>query len=152
LSRLVILDSGPTGLAGKARGRPDADACHAWIEALKAAGYDIAIPGIVRYEVRRELFRVGNRGGINRLDHLHPGLAFLPVTEEILDIASELWAAVRRAGLPTAADDALDGDAILAATAIAEAGSSDQVVIATTNVGHLARFPGIDAREWWTIT
>jgi hypothetical protein len=26
------------------------------------------------------------------------------------------------------------------------------VIIATTNVGHLGRFPGIDARLWNTIT
>jgi hypothetical protein len=31
------------------------------------------------------------------------------------------------------------------------AGEGDEVVIATSNVRHLARFPDIDAREWETI-
>jgi predicted nucleic acid-binding protein len=152
LNPLVILDATPTGLAAKPRGKPDADAFHAWVEGIKAAGYDVAVPGIARYEVRREIFRTGAVGSLGRLDHLHPGLAFLPITDEIMDIASELWAHVRRAGLPTAPDGRLDGDAILAATAIVAAQSFDGVIVATKNVGHLTRFPGIDAREWWTIS
>jgi predicted nucleic acid-binding protein len=151
LKSLVVLDAGPTGLAGQSRGRGRSDECRDWIKALKAAGFEIAVPEISRYEVRRELFRIGAVGGLCRLDHLHPGLTFLPITSEIMDIASELWAHVRRAGLPNAPDDGLDGDAIVAATAIVAAQTVDEVIIATTNVGHLARFPGVDARDWWTI-
>ena len=152
MTRLVVLDAGPTGLAGQARGRGRADECRAWIEALKATGADVAVPEIARYEVRRELFRSGAVGALRRLDHLHPGLAFLPITGPVMDIASELWAHVRRGGMPTAGDEALDGDAILAATALVAAEAADEVIVATTNVAHLARFPGVDAREWWTIT
>lgn len=151
MNPLVILDAWPTSLAAKPRGKPDADACHDWLEALKLAGRDVAVPGIARYEVRREIFRSGARGSLGRLDHLHPGLMFLPITEEIMDIASELWALVRRAGLPTAPDERLDGDAILAATAIVAAQAVDEVIVATNNIAHLARFPGIDAREWWMV-
>jgi predicted nucleic acid-binding protein len=151
LNRLVVLDTGPTWLAGQSRGRGRSDECRDWIKALKGAGAEVAVPEIARYEVRRELFRAGSIGGLRRLDHLHPGLTFLPITSQIMDIASELWAHVRRAGLPTAPDDGLDGDAIVAATAIVAAQSVDEVIIATENVGHLARFPGVDARDWWTI-
>jgi predicted nucleic acid-binding protein len=152
LTRLVILDAGPVGLGGKPRGRPDVERFHAWVEALLDAGDAVAVPEIARYEVRRELFRVGASGGLRRLDFLRQRLGFLPITGEIMDIASELWGIVRRGGLPTADDKALDGDAILAATAIvAAAGAVDEVIIATNNVAHLARFPGVDAREWWTI-
>ena len=151
MNRLIVLDSDPTSLADKARGKPDADACHAWILDLKAAGSDIAVPGIARYEVRRELIRCGATAGLARLDRLHPGMAFLPVTDAVMELAAELWAIVRRAGMPTAPDLALDGDAILAATALLEAPSAGEVIIATNNVAHLARFPGVDAREWWTI-
>jgi predicted nucleic acid-binding protein len=149
--RLVILDAGPTGLAGQTQGRGRSDECRDWIEALKAAGSDVAVPEIARYEVRRELFRARSVGGLRRLDHLHPGLAFLPITSEIMDIASELWAHVRQAGLPTADDKTLDADAIVAATAVVEAQAFDEVIIATNNVGHLARFPGVVAADWWTI-
>jgi predicted nucleic acid-binding protein len=148
---LVILDSGPVGLVAKAPGRADAARCIAWVKALWAAGFVVAVPEIARYEVRRELFRVGASGGLRRLDHLHPEMEFLPITSVIVDIASELWAGVRKLGLPTAPDLRLDGDAILAATALVAAESGIEVIIATENVGHLARFPGVDAREWWTI-
>ena len=60
--------------------------------------------------------------------------------------AAELWADTRRAGRPTAAPDALDGDCILAALALLTAGPGDVVTVATDNVGHLARF--VDARPW----
>ena len=151
MNRMIVLDAGPVGLATKAPGQPDAAACIAWIKGLRSAGSVVAVPEIARYEVRRELFRLGKAAGLRRLDQLHPPLAFLPIDSAVMDIASELWALVRRAGLPTAADQRLDGDAILAAQALAAAGSVEEVIVATTNVGHLARFPGIDAREWWTI-
>ena len=57
--------------------------------------------------------------------------------------AAEFWALVRRAGRPTADPHAdLDGDAILAAVAATIVGDGDAATIATTNVSHLARFPG----------
>jgi len=46
----------------------------------------------------------------------------------------------------------LDADAILAGVAATMADPTDRVVIATTNVRHLGWFPGIDAREWQTIS
>ena len=51
--------------------------------------------------------------------------------------AAAFWAQARQQGQPTAGDKTLDGDMILAAQATT-LGVSD-VVIATTNVGHLAR-------------
>jgi predicted nucleic acid-binding protein len=151
LSRLVVLDAGPVGLGGKAPGLPEAARFHAWVRALLAQGDLVAVPEIARYEVRRELFRMRASSALRRLDHLHPTLAFLPITGPVMDIASELWAHVRQGGMTTAPDDALDADAILAAQALVAAESGDEVIIATTNVEHLARFPGVDARDWWTI-
>lgn len=152
MNRLIVLDTGPVGLGGKAPGLPEAMRFHAWIRTLLAGGDRVAVPEIARYEVRRELFRLRVSGGLRRLDQLHPTLAFLPITSAVMDIASELWAHVRQGGLPTDSDEGLDGDAILAAQAIVAAESGDEVIIATTNVDHLVRFPGIDARDWLTIT
>jgi len=53
------------------------------------------------------------------------------------------------AGKPTADRNALDGDVILAAQAIWEVNAGNEVVIATTNVGHLSQF--VDVREWLLI-
>jgi hypothetical protein len=97
------------------------------------------------------LIRAGATAGLARLDGLHPGITYLPIGDEILELAGQLWASVRQIGLPTSSDQSLDGDAVLAATALIEAQALDKVIIATTNVDHLARFTGVDARDWWTI-
>jgi hypothetical protein len=62
--------------------------------------------------------------------------------------AAAFWAQARQSGRPTAPDLALDADAILAGQAAAL--PAEDVVIATTNVGHLSRF--VTAAPWHTIT
>ena len=69
-----------------------------------------------------------------------------------MDRAAAFWADVRRAGVPTASPESLDADGILAAQAIEAAGPTDTLVVATTNPGHLLRFPDLDARDWDTIS
>jgi predicted nucleic acid-binding protein len=98
------------------------------------------------YEVRRELIRAGKAAGIQRLDQLKSQIPYRPLTTEVMLLAAQLWADARQRGRPTAEPNALDGDVILAAQAILEA---NEVVIATTNVGHLSQF--VDAREWRSI-
>jgi hypothetical protein len=63
--------------------------------------------------------------------------------------AARLWARARAVGRPTAGPDALDGDCILAATAILAAGPGDVLIVATDNVGHLGQF--VDARPFEQI-
>jgi hypothetical protein len=60
--------------------------------------------------------------------------------------AAEFWAEARLTGRPTADPKELDGDVILAAQAHRLALAGDEVVVATTNVAHLARF--VPARKW----
>jgi hypothetical protein len=60
--------------------------------------------------------------------------------------AAEFWAILRQSGVPTSSSDALDADAILAGQAALAGQPGDSVTIATTNLAHLNRFPGVDAR------
>lgn len=123
--------------------------CKHWFNSLKPKGYTVILPEIADYEVRRELLRVAKVAGIQRLDELKAALTYLSLSTEIMLKAAELWASARRAGRPTADPEALDGDVILAAQAMSVMGEGNEVVIATTNVRHLAQF--VDAREWRAI-
>jgi hypothetical protein len=88
--------------------------------------------------VRRELLRANKARGLARLDALAGLLEYLPLTTAAMRQTAVFWAQARQHGRPTADDKALDGDVILAAQAMT-LGVAD-VVIATTNVGHLSRF------------
>jgi len=89
-------------------------------------------------------------GSIRRLDELKTRLRYAPITTEAMLKAAGMWAEARSAGKPTADEKALDADAILAAQSTLLGQSGVPVIVATTNVGHLARF--VDARSWREIS
>jgi predicted nucleic acid-binding protein len=107
------------------------------------------LPEITDYEVRRELLRVGKVASIRRLDLLKAAITYRPITTEVMLKAAELWAEARKRGRPTADPKALNGDVILAAQATLVVEEGNEVIVATTNVGHLSQF--VDAREWRLI-
>ena len=102
------------------------------------------VPEIADYEVRRELIRAGKRKSIRKLDALIGQTAYLPLDTATIRRAAELWAQARNLGTPTAPPEALDADVILAAQAEKVGG-----IVATDNVGHLARF--VTAKHWRDI-
>lgn len=73
-----------------------------------------------------------------------------PITTPAMLEAARLWAWVRNQGLPTADRHALDGDVILAGQVAQIAPVAGNIVIATTNVRHLALFG--TAHIWQDIT
>jgi hypothetical protein len=151
VARYVFLDTGPLGLAGKPRGKPDADRRLDWLLAIEKTGSRVVIPEIADYEVRRELIRAGATAGIKRLDLLLARFALLLLDRPALLKAADLWALVRNAGVTTADPHALDGDAILAGQVLSAIKEGDSAVVATGNARHLTRFPGIDAQPWESI-
>jgi predicted nucleic acid-binding protein len=120
---------------------------------LLTSGVRVIVPEIADYEVRRELTRSKATAGIRRLDQLvlPGGLEYDPLTTAAMRRAAKLWAEVRWRGMPTASDPSLDADCILAAQALLAGGPADDVIIATTNVGHLSRFMSVTAQLWDTI-
>lgn len=152
--RIVLLDSRPLGLATNPRANPEATACKLWLQRLLQVNHLVLIPEITDYEVRRELLRAGKIGGLSNLDTLK-SRGYLPLTTAAMLQAAAFWAEARRQRLQTADNLALDADMILAAQAAtldpaAWAMPEAEVVIATSNVSHLARFTR--AQEWQTIT
>ncbi|MBD1884615.1 nucleic acid-binding protein [Microcoleus vaginatus ZQ-A3] len=149
MSRIIILDSGPLGMVTNPQAKPPYLECQLWLDSLLQNGEMVLLPEIADYEVRRELIRAGKERGIRKLDLFKKVITYRPLTTEVMLLAAQLWADSRRRGRPTAEANALDGDVILAAQAILEASEGNEVLIATTNVGHLSQF--VDAREWRLI-
>ena len=106
------------------------------------------MPEISDYEVRRELLRINSLSGIMRLDRLPETIEYLPITTAAMRLAAEFWAQGRQSGQPTADPKELDGDVILAAQAVL-LGVPD-LVVATTNVGHLSRY--VAAKRWQDVS
>jgi hypothetical protein len=150
--RLVLLDAGVVGLLFSSPGLASVSLGLAWMRRLIAADVVVTITNLTDYEVRRELIRLKATRKLFLLDSLQPSVLAAEVTPEAWLKAAEFWAIVRSTGKPTADPHALDGDAILAGVAATIGVPGDSVTIATTNVGHLSRFPGVDARRWETIS
>lgn len=150
MTRIVLLDAGPLGALCNPRASPATLRHRRWLDALVALGVVVLVPEIADYEVRRELLRLGNRAALQRLNRLLMTLGYLPITTAAMFQAAMFWAEARRRGQPTAAAQSLDGDVILAAQAAVLARHGDEVVIATSNVGHLGQF--VDVRPWDEIT
>jgi hypothetical protein len=146
-----MLDAGPLWLLTNLRGKPPSDQCRLWLEELVAAGAKIFLPEIADYETRREFLRRNETVGITRLDGFKRRLQYRKITTAAMLEAAGFWAYVRAQGMPTADDKALDADAILAGQAIVAGGPSDTVTIATVNLRHLIRFPGVNAAIWLEI-
>jgi predicted nucleic acid-binding protein len=138
VSHTVLLDAGPLGLVTNPRRSRPSIACAQWLQALVTHGSRVIVPEIADYEVRRELLRANKARGLARLDAPADLVEYLPLTTAALRQAAIFWAQARQQGRPTADDKALDGEVILAAQAMT-LGAVD-VVIATTNAGHLSRF------------
>ncbi len=148
----LLLDTGPLGQLchpRKDQNRPIAE----WLARLLHAGDEsvqVSVPEIADYELRRKLLHLIDKGqatekSIQRLDDLGRLLDYLPLDTETMRRAAELWAMARKQGLPTSAEQALDGDVILAAQA-------DLVgaTVVTTNRKHLSQF--VPAKEWTEIS
>ena len=147
----LLLDTGMLGQlchSGNRKYRP----IRKWLEdVVRAKKSDLAVflPEICDYELRRKLLHLVGKGqasvkSLRHLDHLATLLDYLPIETATMRKAAELWADARSRGLPTARDESLDADAILAAQAIAVGGT-----IITSNRKHLAQFVAV--KEWSEI-
>lgn len=149
MSDVLFLDSGPLGLITQPQRSHEVIAITDWLKDCLRAGARVVVPGIVYYEIKRELLRANKSFGIARLDAFVNATPdrYLPLTDDALRFGAELWAQARRAGRPTADPTALDIDVLLSAQAL-RFGSSP--LVATTNPKHLSQF--LPAQHWTDIT
>jgi predicted nucleic acid-binding protein len=109
------------------------------LKSLQESKTAIRIPEIADYELRRELIREGKNKSLERLDTFSQ-ICLIPITSKTMRKAAELWAWVRNQGKPTASNDSLDGDVILAPQLILQLNCFDEVIVVKTNLKHICRF------------
>jgi predicted nucleic acid-binding protein len=148
VSDVLLLDSGPLGLITQPQRSQEVIAITDWLKNCLRAGARVLVPAIVYYEIKRELLRANKVIGIARLDAFVNAAPnrYVPLTDDALHFAAELWAQSRRAGRPTADTTALDIDVLLAAQAL-RLGRTP--IVATTNPKHLSQF--VSAQRWTEI-
>lgn len=155
MSLHILLDTGPLGIITNPKRRTLTLDSLQWVSRHLRAGDTFLVPAMADYEVRRELIRLGRAAGIKAIDEWNsiPAGRYLPLTDSALKRAADLWAQVRNQGLVTADPKELDCDALIAAQTLEYQelhGLSDaEIIVATTNVGHLSRF--VRAELWSDI-
>ena len=149
MTKLVILDSGPLGIACNALKSNTGAACNTWIRRLRRSGINVAISSLSDFEVRRELVRANRVKSINVLERVIRESIYLPVTQEVIAQAAVYWAESRNLGRPTADPFALDADVLIAAQAACLSRLGASVVVATLNAAHIGRY--VRALNWTEI-
>lgn len=113
MSKLILLDSGPLGIAANTRASETTLAFNRWLYEQIASGITVCVPEVADYEVRRELIRARRTKSLAKLDTMGQRLLYLPVTTKVMRRAAVLWAKARDMGKPTADALSLDADMIL---------------------------------------
>ncbi|MBL8191060.1 MAG: hypothetical protein JNK38_23785 [Acidobacteria bacterium] len=149
MSKIILLDSGPLGIAANPKVSTETAAFNRWLRAQLVNGIRVGIPDIADYEVRRELIRASRTKSLWKLDALQSQFDYLPIGTPILRRAAQLWSQARNLGKPTADALSLDADVLIAAQASLLIEDGDEVVIATTNPKHLSLF--VPAARWQDI-
>lgn len=146
MGRVILLDTNPLSQVTHPKVEPKVQQ---WLQYLQTTQTLIRVPEIADYELRRELLRKRKHKSIDRLNKFSQ-IYLIPLTPETMRKAAKLWAWVRNQGKPTTTDDSLDGDVILAAQAILQLQSFDEVTVVTTNLKHISRFEseGIVVADW----
>jgi hypothetical protein len=94
VSDVLFLDSGPLGLITQPQRSNEVIAITDWLKDCLRAGARVVVPGIVYYEIKRELLRANKSVGIARLD------AFVNATpDRYLPLPTTPFALERNCGL-----------------------------------------------------
>lgn len=146
MNKVVLVDSTPLGQITHPNIKPQVKN---WLQNLNNQEIKLLIPEIADYELRRQLLLNNRVKSIKRLDDLIKGRLILIDRKTVLK-ACELWAWIRKQGLPTADRENIDGDVILSAQAILQTEFYYEVIIVTENVKHISRFSsyGISIIKW----
>jgi len=93
---------------------------------------------ITRYEISRGLKAQNASTKLQRFDRLCRANTVLPVTDDIIDLAADIYAELHRLGRLIG-----DADILIGATALAHG-----LVLATNNEKHFSRISGLQIENW----
>jgi tRNA(fMet)-specific endonuclease VapC len=93
---------------------------------------------ITRYEILRGLKAKNATTQIQTFDRLCTTCRILPVTEEVVVTAAEIYAALKQRGEPIG-----DADILIGASALAHG-----LAVVTNNEDHFRRIPGLHVENW----
>jgi len=129
-----------------AENRPVATAI---LRVLEDPRYEIIVPEIIDYELRRKLLHMGHhrhqarrwaKEALDLLDEL-VAVGYLPLTTNAMRMAATLWAQTRAKGESRGPEESLDVDVILAAQARQAAGR-----VVTANERHFKHL--VEVFDW----
>jgi predicted nucleic acid-binding protein len=152
---IVFIDTGVLGLLSNPNSLPLAIDCETWLYQLLARGAYVVTSEMCNYEARRGLLISQKKRqqelGIKKLDRLKLVIDFLSIEQEVAENAARIWAQARLQGTPTANEENIDIDMIIAAHwfLLTQEFPGRAVIVSTTNVKHLGLFT--DARNWKNI-
>ena len=90
MSKLILLDTGPLGIASNPRFSALTFACNRWLNEQARQGVQVLISEVADYEVRRELIRLNRSRSLARLDRLKTELVYLPISS-MLSLITECF-------------------------------------------------------------
>jgi toxin FitB len=137
----LVIDTNILGKLCHPKNAKNHEVAEWFLSALRDGQFTFYLPSIADYELRRELIRGIRQNkldpkSLERLDQLGLTLDFIELESRTLKAAATMWAEARMGkGKPTAPDDSLDGDVLLAAQA-KEVGAS----VLTENKKHISRY------------
>ncbi|MDJ0662291.1 MAG: type II toxin-antitoxin system VapC family toxin [Crocosphaera sp.] len=152
---LVFLDTNILGLLSNPKKEGESLACQIWFERLLARGVYFVSSSLCFYELKRSLIlsvkQGGTSKGLQQVNNLRQFVDVLIVDEEVANMAAEIWSISRLQGTPTAANNSLDIDIIIAAhwQLLVNQFPGRYIVVSTTNIKHLGLFT--EAEEWQNI-
>jgi predicted nucleic acid-binding protein len=152
---IIFLDTNILGKLANPNQIEEALKCRKWFEKLLVRGVYFVSSELCFYEVKRSLILALKKGGtdrgIKKLEELRLFVDVLAVDQQISDLSAEIWAETKLKGIPTANQENIDIEIIIAAhwQALKQEFPGRYIIVSTTNIKHLDLLT--DAREWQDI-
>ena len=144
---IILIDSGILGILSNPNESEVNTKCEEWLYNKITKGCTVVTSQICKYEVKRSLILCQKKNslqaeGLEKLADLEKLIDFIPMTEEDIDIACQLWADSIIVGIQVAPQQDINFDLIICSQwqRLKTESPGREITIATHNIRHLKRF------------